>query len=679
MEQRGLFHNLDFKSQGLKRTVFLNAEWNIFDYNNKTMGSSFIRLNFRFFILSLIVFFVFSCNQGPKQGKIDEALYGQLKARRVLLPNGWSLTPPKTSIRLDELPLNLQISPSSRLAAITNNGYGRQSIMLFDISRKKLLDVAVIPRSWYGLKFGKDEKKLYVSGGNDNLIRIYTINNNRLALADSIVLGSPWPNKISPAGIELGENDRKLFAVTKEDSALYVVDLNTRAVQKHPLPAEAYSCVRVNGKLYISVWGAGQIAIFDIGKNKIAGYIGVDSHPNDLAVSKDQKYLFVANANSNSVSVIDLEREKLVETIGTALFPDAPAGSTPNGLAISEDGKKLYISNADNNCLAVFDISEPGDSKSLGFIPTGWYPTAVREVDGNIWVANGKGERSMPNSNGPNPYFGLNDSTVYTGRMFKGTLSIIPVPGEEEMNTYTRVVYENTPYYKKIEQNPEGEKGNPIPLHPGEVSPIKYVFYIIKENRTYDQVLGDIAKGNGDPNLCLFGKEITPNHHKLAETFTLFDNFYVNAEVSADGHNWSMAGYATDYTEKTWPTLYSGKGGTYDVEALKGHFDPKFTGFKLSFMDTVRFHLWQEDFDSLLAIGEVPQFSIIRLPNDHTAGANLGSYTPKSMVADNDLALGMVMIIFPKVKSGVNRRFSCWRMMPRTVRTMWTPTGRCCS
>jgi hypothetical protein len=233
-----------------------------------------------------------------------------------------------------------------------------------------------------------------------------------------------------------------------------------------------------------------------------------------------------------------------------------------------------------------------------------------------------------------------------------------------------------------VGENPEGEPGNPIPLHPGEVSPVKYVFYIIKENRTYDQVFGDIEKGNGDAELCLFGEEITPNHHQLAETFTLFDNFYVNAEVSADGHNWSMGAYATDYTEKTWPTLYGGRGGTYDyegtreisfpeegyiwdycrkngisyrsygefigengarVEALEGHYDKSFTGFKLSFMDTARFHLWQEDFDSLLAIGEVPQFNIIRLPNDHTAGASLGSYTPRSMVADNDLALGMLV------------------------------------
>ncbi len=649
----------------------------------------FSKISCRVIYLFLALFLLFSCHDKGRRDKIDEKLFEQLNSVRVLLPNGWSLTPPPRSVKLDELPLNLQISSTGRLAAVTNNGYGKHTIMLFDVKKKKLLDRVTIPRAWYGLKFSKDEKSLYASGGNDNLIRIYHIENERLTPADSLELGPPWPHKISPAGIELDEGTNKLFAVTKEDSALYVVDLKTKTSQKYKLPAEAFACVLTDGMLYISVWGAGEIAVFDVERNKITGFIGVEGHPNEMTLSKDHRFLFVANANSNSVSVIDLHKAKVMETIGTALYPDAPAGSTPNGLAISEDGSRLYISNADNNCLAVFDISKQGDSKALGFIPTGWYPTSVKVVDGNIWVTNGKGERSMANANGPDPYSGLKDSTVYTGRMFKGTLSIIREPGEMEMNTYTRVVYDNTPYSKKAEENPEGEQGNPIPLYPGGASPIRHVFYVIKENRTYDQVFGDIEKGNGDPALCLFDEKITPNHHRIAKTFTLYDNFYVNAEVSADGHNWSMGAYATDYAEKTWPTLYGGRGGTYDyegsreinypeagyiwdycrnngisyrsygefigadgarVEALRGHFDPDFTGFRLNYMDTSRFHQWKNDFDSLLAIGEVPQFNIVRLPNDHTAGASLGSYTPKSMVADNDLALGMMVEHISKSK-----------------------------
>ncbi|MCK5371793.1 MAG: beta-propeller fold lactonase family protein, partial [Cyclobacteriaceae bacterium] len=487
---------------------------------------------------------------------------------------------------------------------------------------------------------------------------------------------------ISPTGIELDEMTHRLYVVTKEDKALYVIDLESRKTQRISLPAEAYACVFANNKLYISIWGAGKVAVFNTETDEITGFIKVESHPNDMALSKDKKYLFVANSNSNSVSVINLDKGKVIETIGTALFPDAPAGSTPNGLAISDDGRKLFIANADNNCLAVFDISEPGNSSALGFIPTGWYPTSVKVVKDKILVTNGKGEGSMPNSNGPNPYLSLKDSTIYSGRMFKGSLSFIPFPGEKELQTYTQLVYENTPYNKEIESSPEGEEGNPIPAHLGDTSPIKYVFYVIKENRTYDQVFGDIEKGNGDSTLCLFPEIITPNHHKLVNTFTLFDNFYVNAEVSADGHNWSMAAYATDYAEKTWPTLYGKRGGTYDYEgsrqitspdagyiwdycqrkgisyrsygefigedgareqALKGHYDPEFSGYNLSIMDTIRFHQWKNDFNALLAKGDVPRFSIIRLPNDHTSGAKVGTPTPKAMLADNDLALGMLV------------------------------------
>jgi YVTN family beta-propeller protein len=647
------------------------------------MFKSFAKSIIRILYLLLFGSVLFSCNSAEKKGSVDQKLLKKLKAGKVLLPNGWSLTSPSNSLPLDELPLNLQVSLTGRLAAVTNNGYGKQSIMLFDVEEEKLLDRIKIHRAWYGLKFSVDEHKLYVSGGNDNQIRIYSIRQNHLVFSDSIVLGDPWPdNIISPAGLELDEKENRLYVVTKEDKALYMVDLVSRKIQKIPLPAEAYTCVLANNKLYISIWGAGKVAVFNTKTNKISGFIKVESHPNDMVLSKDRKYLFVANSNSNSVSVINLDLGKVLETIGTALFPDALAGSTPNGLAISDDGQKLFIANADNNCLAVFDISEPGNSNALGFIPTGWYPTSVKIVKDKILVTNGKGERSMPNSNGPNPYLGLKDSTLYSGRMFKGSLSFIPFPDERELQTYTQVVYENTPYNKKIENFSGGEEGNPIPDSLGDPSPIKYVFYVIKENRTYDQVFGDIERGNGDSTLCLFPRIITPNHHKLVETFTLFDNFYVNAEVSADGHNWSMAAYATDYVEKTWPTLYGGRGGIYDYEgtrqitspekgyvwdycqregisyrsygefigdngarlkALEGHFDSDFTGFKLSVMDTIRFHQWKNDFDFLLFKGEVPRFSIIRLPNDHTSGAKLGTPTPRAMVADNDLALGMLV------------------------------------
>jgi len=259
---------------------------------------------------------------------------------------------------------------------------------------------------------------------------------------------------------------------------------------------------------------------------------------------------------------------------------------------------------------------------------------------------------------------------------------MIDEPDESTLKVYTEAVYKNTPYSKELELQYSGEEGNPIPQKVGDPSPIKYVFYIIKENRTYDQVLGDLAEGNGDPGLCLFPEVVTPNHHKLAQNFVLLDNFYVNAEVSADGHNWSTAAYANDYIEKVWPTSYGGRGGTYDFEGsreiafpsegfiwdycqragisyrsygefvsngrtrqenLQGNFAVDFPSFDLDIPDMIRYEKWKADFDSLMLINAVPSFNVIRLPNDHTAGASLGMPTPKAMVAENDLALGKLI------------------------------------
>ena len=314
--------------------------------------------------------------------------------------------------------------------------------------------------------------------------------------------------------------------------------------------------------------------IYNIKKNQITDRLQWAINPNDLCLSRNGHILFVANANDNSVSVIDIEKRKVLETLDAALYPGSPAGSTSNGVALSEDEKTLYIANADNNCLAVFDVSHPGSSHSTGFIPVGWYPTGVKVIGKKVFVCNGKGFTSFPirSTNLLTPHMtniSFQKSAVkseYIGGLFTGTLSIFNEPSPAQLSGYSRLVYENTPYHKDRELTAHGEKGNPVPMRIGDPSPIKYVFYIIKENRTYDQVLGDMKEGNGDSSLCLFGEKITPNLHALAREFVLLDNFYVDAEVSADGHNWSMGGYATDYLEKTWPTGYGGRGGTYDAE-----------------------------------------------------------------------------------------------------------------
>jgi YVTN family beta-propeller protein len=611
-------------------------------------------------------------------------------AKQTLLPNGWSLTPAGKSLPLGDLPLNIAISKTKKFIAVTNNGESTQSIQLIDAVNDRILDSIDIPKSWLGLKFSADEKYLYASGGNDNWILKYAIVNNKLILNDSIKLGAEWPFKICPGGFDIDDEKQKLYVVTKENNSLYTVDLTSKKTDSIRLEAEAYSCLLSPNKneLYISLWGGNKILVYNTVQNILIDSISVGNNPNDICLSKNGVWLYVCNANDNSVSVINIKERKVIETLNTALFPRAPVGSTPNSVALSADEKTLYIANADNNCLAVFDVSKPGESKSKGFIPVGWYPTCVRVINNKIYVANGKGFTSLANpefdpfnTHSQIGYQKGDNNKWYIGGLFKGTLSIINTPSNEELSKYSQLVYANTPYKKQQETKAEGEAGNPIPMRVGDTSPIKYIFYIVKENRTYDQVLGDVSEGNGDTSLVLFGKKITPNEHAIVKDFVLLDNFYVNAEVSEDGHNWSMGAYATDFLEKSWPTYYGGRGGFYDGEGtrpvannkmyiwddckrshvsyrtygefaddfkanipvLKNHFCPYYTPWDLSVRDTTRYHEWQNEFDSLLAKNALPHFNSLRFSNDHTSGLGKNKPSPFAQVADNDLAVGMFL------------------------------------
>jgi len=620
--------------------------------------------------------------------------------KKVLLPNGWTLTPVGKNLQLGDLPLNIAVSSSHRLLAVTNNGQSTQTLQLIDAAKEVVLDSVIIPKSWLGLKFSADDKYLYASGGNDNFILKYEVNGQPgpghpgLVLADSIVLGKKWPEKISPAGIEIDDRRHLLYVVTKDNNSLYIVDLSNKSIlQRLDLGGEGYTCLlsRDKKELYITCWGCDKLLVFDTENRRFVSEIAVGDNPNDICLSRDSRWLFVANANDNSVSVIDNRKRQVVETLNAALYPDAPPGSTTNALALSPDDRTLYVANADNNCLAVFDVSKPGTCLSRGFIPVGWYPTAVKVIGKKVWVANGKGLSSLANPQGPNPLGRRQEVNYqqgdlkkvqpvqYIAGLFKGAMSIFPEPNEKLLGDYSALVYQNTPYTKNGELQAKGETGNPVPMKVGDGSPIKYVFYIIKENRTYDQVLGDMKEGNGDTSLVLFGEHITPNQHALAREFVLFDNFYVDAEVSMDGHSWSMGGYANDYLEKNWVTSYGGRGGSYDGEGhraiannkggfiwdhcqragvsfrtygefaddqkpnipvLEGHFCRGYRGWDLGFYDTARVTQWKSDFDSLVAANALPRLNTVRLGNDHTEGLRKGRLSPFAHVADNDLAVG---------------------------------------
>ena len=331
-----------------------------------------------------------------------------------------------------------------------------------------------------------------------------------------------------------------------------------------------------DGKSFlVTHWADGTLGKYDTASGSPLATVRVGQHPTDMlwhtgkveAAADEVSWaarLFVAAANTNNVytfGVNDAGDINPVESINTAMTPRQPVGMTPSALGLSADGKSLYVACSDANAVAAVDISQPR-SRVTGFIPAGWYPTAVRGLrDGRIVVLNGRGLRSYPNpQNGPNPtkkpepvHEGV-PALAYVGRIQTGTVSFVDPPSENDLANYSKQVLANSAY-----RDEKLDAANPLP-------PIEHVIYIVKENRTYDQVLGDMKEGNGDASLCLFGEQVTPNLHKLAREFVLLDNFYVNSDVSADGHNWSTAAIASDYVQKMWPNSYASRRKLYDYE-----------------------------------------------------------------------------------------------------------------
>ncbi len=663
----------------------------------------------------------------------------------VLLPNQWSLRPAGKQIVVGDFPASMAMHPEGKFAAILHCGYGQHEIQILDTAAGKIMSRVNVAEAFYGIAFSPDGSRVICSGSGDEVLHVFKFKDGYLGEPTSITL-RPKAERGVPCGL----------AVSADGATIYVANVWGQTVSRVRIPAgggaaevtelalaapgvigkvaprvgaptddpsitkraEAildttgtdapfpYACVldEKRGRLYVSLWAQAHVAVIDLKEWKEIARWNAEEHPNEMVLSKGGSHLFVANANRNSVSVIDVETGRTVETLVAELTPNAPPGNTPNSLAISPDGERLFVANANINTVAVFEIEKPGHSRSLGFIPSGWYPTSVRVVkDGKLLIANGKGmvsrsNRHLTQPGRKSPPAGV---TEYIGGILQGTLSIVPLPeGEEqfatELKKLSAVAYSCMP--KAASRIDEAAlKGNPIPRKVGDPSPIRYVIYIVKENRTYDQVLGDLGRGNGDPSLCIFGEDVTPNHHALARDFVTLDNFYVESEVSADGHEWSMGAYATDFVEKTWPLSYghgskkfpypsegvfpiavpaggylwdraaeagvsyrsygefttspTAKGpGKAKVKALEGHFDPEYHTFDMNYPDVKRAERFISELQRFEREGEMPRLQIVRLPNDHTSGASPGKPTPTAHVADNDLAFGMLVEAVSKSK-----------------------------
>lgn len=672
-------------------------------------------------------------------------------AEGYLLPNGWRVTPVGQQVPLTDLPFNIVVTADSRRAIVTTNGYNVHEISLIDLEKQQRIAQATVPQSWFGVAADAEGKQLWWSGGGENVIHSFQVNEQELTAGPAYQPAQPsdGDDVAEPQGFRTGlcldvKNQSTLYSLTilpkggnksfawgdaatdgGAGGVISAIDLSGRSPPRSAAcGGRPYDVVQArNGLLYVSDWAGRRLLVVDPESLQTISRIPVSEHPNQIVRHPTDNRLFTACASSNSVAVIDTAAGTVQETIFTALFPQAPEGSTPAALAIAPNGKTLYVANADNNCVAVIDVSKPRQSQVQGFIPTGWYPTAVAVTPDGEQLLVGVGKGNQTKSNRPadevveaarkkQPGVGgyVRIPFPHVGTTLSGSLAIIKLPEalEEkadeddddagpdvpaELAQWTDRVYRNCPYSDQQLTVAESPRPTAIPTQVGKPSPIEHVIYIIKENRTYDQVFSDIPRGNRDPSLLMFGEEITPNHHKLANEFVLLDNLYCNGHVSADGHPWSTMAYNTDYIAKNWALTYSKRVGIDDddegnlsrapsgymwdsckrhgltyrsygeyggrvslpdgtfrmegrVPGLVGHVCPTYglpraDGKKTR--DTDRVEVFLEEFREFEKQGTLPRFIVMSLGEDHTEGTRVGSPTPQACVASNDLALGRLV------------------------------------
>ena len=624
--------------------------------------------------------------------------------RVTLLPNGWRISPVGQHFTIGDLPMNLVVTPDGDHVIVTNNGYSQPNLVVYDYTKQISRDRIMLESAWLGLAFHPDGKRLYSSGSAKNRVDEFSWDKAVLKKTGEFALPKP-ANDSFVGGLATAPDGKRLYAVHVLGEKLHAIDVETRAVIKTiDLEAEPYTVLVSpdSATVYLSLWGGAKVLAFNAADLSLKHEIKVGDHPNAMSLSKDGARLFVACANTNAVWNIDLAKGYATEQIGIAPFPNMPPGSTPNALDLSPDGKTLLVANADNNTVAVIEIDADGKGEVEGFIPTGWYPTGVRfSKDGSkIFILSGKGLVGAANPRGRQAGLVTASDGQYSGAMLWGSLTTLDVPAAAKLKEYTAIVLFVTPDTGKSQLAPvNAPLRSVIPRRVGAPSPIKHVFYVIRENRTYDQILGDLPQGNGDPSLTLFGANTTPNAHALARQFVLLDNFYVDAEVSFDGHAFSTGAWATDAVEKIWPMNYgrrearyisegggkmrnaygnlaagsrgyiwdaaARKGGSYrsygefsipgaevrfdeevkppfngSVPGLKEHVHPTYPPYNLGIPDNQRIDVWLEEFREFEKNGNLPSLNIVRLGNDHTAGSRPGSHTPRAMIAENDHALG---------------------------------------
>jgi YVTN family beta-propeller protein len=617
------------------------------------------------------------------------------------LPTGARLDAAGPSFAVGNMPIAALASSDGKYLVLSLAGWREQGIQIVDRRAGSVAQTIPQAGAFLGLAWSADGRTLYSSGGVTDVVYVYAWNAasaRPAALVDSIVLGhadGKTPGSRYPAGLAVGANGRVLYVAENLSDSLAVVDLATRRViQRVAVDAYPYAVATArDGSVYLSAWGASTVNAFRADSTgRLAGErtIAVGRHPSALVLNADGTRLFAASASTDRIAVVDTRARRTIRWLIDRPPGGVEEGSTPNALALSADGTRLFVAEADANAVAVFALSAQSSGRAdglnadslLGRIPTQWYPTAVDVHGDSLWVVNGKGPGSAPNLRGLQPNVSLSavDPRQYTLGQLSGSVTVVGNVRGAPLDVLSRRVAHANGW-----DDPRAAARSHYP-------PFEHVVYIIKENRTYDQVLGDLPGGDGDTSLTYFPRGVSPNHHALAERFGIFDRFLVNAEVSNQGHPWSTSAYVTDFLEKTTPDDYRltrpehddagtadmpAAGFVWDAAVKKGlsvrdygeygepeptasresgeprtrslipslapYTSPTYPSFNLEITDQRRADAWLTEFREFERTGRMPALEILHLPNDHTGGARRGLRTPKAFMADNDLALGRIV------------------------------------
>jgi YVTN family beta-propeller protein len=605
------------------------------------------------------------------------AIAAALAQQQVIeLPNGWLAAPvTATNANVGTLPTGIVLSRDGTRAFVLETGHRKPVLRVMD-ARTLATESSIVLGNAYGAPLrdaGGDGMWVANTSGFGDQIEHVDPSSGRVDAAVSL------PIPFFPSALARSPDGSELAVAGDLAARVAFVDLRggpafhgrTVAVGEHPAALQYSPDGRT---LYVADRGERTVDAIDVAGATVRRRIAVGLHP--VAFASDGRHLFVADSDDDDIATIDMARDLVIARTPVAFRPGEPVGVSPNSLTL--DGARLYVTCGAADGVRVY-LNRNGQLAPIGAIPAGWYPTAlaVDHVLHTVLIADGKGEGGHANVD-----------KSYVADNVTGTIRSMPVPNDAQLAAGSQAMH---------------ALGAPFahaPLPPSTVvranGPIKHVIYIIKENRTYDQVLGDLANADGDPALVMFGRAITPNQHALAERFGTFDRFFCDAEVSADGHNWSTAAFANDYLEKMWPPNYADRRSSYDFEdgatastphagylwddaarshvslrdygefvtagandgdgdadqlpptsstqrALQGHIDTRFAAFDLNLRDVARVAEWKREFDAFETTRTLPQLEIVRLGRDHTAGTKPGQSTPQAMVADNDRAVALLV------------------------------------